>query len=67
MIEALGPHAGFILACYAATALVVAGLIAWVIVDHRLQTRTLAALESRGVRRRSARPAATASDAETAP
>ena len=49
----LGAHAGFILDAYAAAALVVAGLIAWVVLDHRAQRRALAELEARGVRRRS--------------
>jgi heme exporter protein D len=50
---ALGPHAGFIIAAYAVTAAVVLGLIAWVIADRRAQTRALADLDARGVRRRS--------------
>ena len=37
----LGPHAGFIIAAYATAALVVIGLIAWVLADHRDQVRTL--------------------------
>ena len=59
----LGPYAGYILACYAITAAVVAGLIAWVLIDHAGLKRRLAAMEARGVRRRSARPAATGSAA----
>ena len=54
---ALGPHAAFILAAYAVTVLVVIGLIAWVVLDHRTQARALADLDSRGVRRRSEPPA----------
>jgi heme exporter protein D len=50
----LGPHAGFIVAAYAATAAVVAALVAWVITDHAAQKRALADLERRGVTRRSA-------------
>jgi heme exporter protein D len=50
----LGPHAGFIVAAYAAAAGVVAGLIAWIVVDHRAQTRILEDLERAGVTRRSA-------------
>jgi heme exporter protein D len=49
----LGPHWGFIVAAYAIALAVVASLIAWVVIDHRLQRRRLADLESRGVRRRS--------------
>ena len=49
----LGPHAAFIIAAYAMAALVVTGLIAWVIADHGAQRRLLADLEARGVTRRS--------------
>ena len=49
----LGPHAAFIVAAYAFAALVVAGLIAWVIADYEAQRRLLGDLESRGVSRRS--------------
>jgi len=48
-------HAGFILAAYAATALVVAGLILHAVIDHRAQRRALGDLESRGIGRRSRR------------
>lgn len=54
--ELLGPHAVFIVASYAVTLLVAAGLIVWVWLDHRRQVRVLAELEARGVRRRSAEP-----------
>jgi heme exporter protein D len=49
----LGPHAAFIVAAYLVTALVVVGLIVWVIADKRAQARALADLDARGVRRRS--------------
>ena len=49
----LGPHGFFIAAAYAATALVLVALVVRAVVDHRLQARRLAELESRGVRRRS--------------
>ena len=49
----LGPHAAFIIAAYAMAALVVAGLVAWVLADHAAQRRLLADLEARGVTRRS--------------
>jgi len=49
----LGPHAAFILAAYAATIVVVAGLVAWVILDFRAQKRVLGDLEAHGVTRRS--------------
>jgi heme exporter protein D len=50
----LGPHAGFIVAAYAIAIAVVAGLIAWIVVDHRAQLRILDDLERAGVTRRSA-------------
>jgi heme exporter protein D len=49
----LGPHAFFILAAYGAAALVVLGLVARAVLDHRAQVRALASLEARGARRRS--------------
>ncbi len=49
----LGPHAAFIVASYAVVAIVMAGLIAWLILDGRRHQRALDALEARGVRRRS--------------
>ena len=52
----LGTHADFIVAAYAVAVVVVVGLIAWVMVDHRAQTRALADMEARGVRRRAERP-----------
>ena len=52
----LGPHAAFIVASYLMAALVVLGLIAWVLADFRAQRRVLADLEARGMRRRSEKP-----------
>ena len=49
----MASHAGFILAAYAVTALVVGGLVLRAVLDHRAQTRALAELEARGIRRRS--------------
>ena len=49
----LGPFAGFIIAAYSITAVVIVSLIAWLVFDGRRQAQTLAALESRGIRRRS--------------
>jgi heme exporter protein D len=51
----LGPHADFIVASYAVTALVVAALIAWIATDYSAQKRVLTDLEQRGVTRRSTR------------
>jgi len=55
MVGDLGPHAAFIVAAYASVALVLAVLIAWVALDYRAQRQKLAALESRGITRRSGR------------
>ena len=52
----LGPHAVFIVASYVMAAVVVLGLIGWVLADFRAQRRVLADLEARGVRRRSEKP-----------
>ncbi len=46
-------HAGYILAAYLATAVVLAGMIAWVALDLRAQKRKLRRLEDEGLRRRS--------------
>ena len=54
----LGPHAAFIIAAYLMAAIVVLGLIAWVIADHDAQRRLLADLEARGVTRRAKPPEA---------
>jgi heme exporter protein D len=55
----LGPHAAFIWACYAVTAVVLALLVAWLVLDGRRQQRLIEALEARGVRRRSGRGSGT--------
>jgi heme exporter protein D len=47
-------HGGFILAAYAVTVLILAGMFLWIILDGRAQKRRLAELEARGIRRRSA-------------
>jgi heme exporter protein D len=51
----LGPHAAFIVSAYAVAILIVAAMIAWIMLDHRRQMRTLSDLEARGVTRRSDR------------
>ncbi|MDO8879073.1 MAG: heme exporter protein CcmD [Pseudolabrys sp.] len=51
----LGPHANFIIASYALTALVVIALIGWIVADYAAQRRVLGDLERRGVTRRSQR------------
>jgi heme exporter protein D len=55
----LGPHAGFIVAAYAVTAIAVGGLLLATLADDRRQRRMLAELERQGIRRRSAAPPAT--------
>jgi heme exporter protein D len=55
----LGPHAAFIIASYAIVAIVLVGLVVWLILDGRRQQRILDDLEVRGMRRRSRGPDAT--------
>ncbi len=52
-MSGLGPHAGFILASYAAVAMILGGLTAGILLDRRAQRRALAELERRGAGRRS--------------
>jgi heme exporter protein D len=52
----LGPHAAFIWSAYGITVFVLAGLVAWLVLDGRAQERRLAGLAARGVKRRSDRP-----------
>lgn len=47
-----GPHAAFIWASYAATALLVGLLIAFVVLEGRRYRRQLESLEARGITRR---------------
>jgi heme exporter protein D len=49
----LGPHAAFIVWSYFITFAVLGGLIGWVLLDGCAQRRKLAALEARGIKRRS--------------
>jgi heme exporter protein D len=46
-------HLGYIVAAYLATALVLVGMVAWVLLELRRQQRKLAQLEAEGKRRRS--------------
>jgi len=50
----LGEHAGFIIAAYAITGVVVLGLIVWVYGDVSARKRELRELEAQGITRRSA-------------
>ena len=52
-MAALGEHAGFIVAAYAFVAVVLAALIGATLLDGARQKAKLAALEARGIRRRS--------------
>ncbi len=49
----LGSHATFIIASYAATAIILASLIGWIAAQNRALKRTLAEFEARGITRRS--------------
>ena len=53
LVMDLGPHATFIWSAYGVVAVVIAGLIAWLVADGREQQRRLNALAARGVTRRS--------------
>ncbi|MDX8531860.1 heme exporter protein CcmD [Mesorhizobium sp. VK25A] len=49
----MSAHALFVTAAYAITAVVLVGLVCWILLDQRARKRELAALEAAGVRRRS--------------
>ncbi|MEQ1577575.1 MAG: heme exporter protein CcmD [Hyphomicrobium sp.] len=51
----LGPHAAFIWLSYGIFAAVLAALTGWLWLDGKRQAQALSDLESRGVKRRSAR------------
>ena len=51
----LGPYATFIVAAYAAAALILGALVLWVVADHRALARAIGELEARGAKRRSQR------------
>ena len=53
MIPDMGPHAAFIWSSYALMAAVLAGLIAWLVLDGRRQSRLLAEYEARSGKRAS--------------
>lgn len=53
----LGSHWAFIVWAYGLAVAVIVLLIAWVVLDHRAQRKTLAELEAQGLRRRSRRDA----------
>jgi len=49
----MSAHALYVTAAYGITAIVLAGLIGWILLDQRGRKRELAELEAAGVRRRS--------------
>jgi heme exporter protein D len=51
----MSAHALYVTAAYGVSALAIAGLIAWVLIDGRARRRELAELEAAGLRRRSDR------------
>ena len=51
MIPDMGPHAAFIWSSYTLMAAVLAGLIAWLVLDGRRQSRLLAEYETRSAKR----------------
>jgi len=46
-------HLSFVVLAYGATALTILALIGWIVLDQRQRRAELAALEARGIRRRS--------------
>ncbi len=53
----MSPHALYVTAAYVITAVALAGLIGWILLDQRARRKELAELEAAGVRRRSDRAA----------
>lgn len=49
----MSPHALYVTAAYGITAVVLTGLVAWILLDQRARKRELAELEASGIRRRS--------------
>ena len=48
-------HLGYVVAAYLLSMLGIGGLAAWILIDQTAQRRALKELETRGVRRRSAK------------
>ncbi|MBW8638538.1 heme exporter protein CcmD [Hoeflea sp. WL0058] len=55
-------HDVYVALAYGITAIVIAALILWVVLDQRARRTELSELEARGVRRRSALPPASGTD-----
>ncbi|MBN9034129.1 MAG: heme exporter protein CcmD, partial [Rhizobiales bacterium] len=53
----MSPHDWYVAAAYGLTALVLAGMIGWILADQSARRRELAELEAQGARRRSERKA----------
>lgn len=51
----MSAHALYVTAAYGITAVALAGLIGWILLDRRARGRELAELEAAGIRRRSDR------------
>ena len=51
----LGPHAAFIITAYVAATAIVAGLVAWIVLDRRHLSRILDDFDAQGISRRSTR------------
>lgn len=49
----MSTHMLYVAAAYGITAVVLAGLVGWVLLDQRARKRELAELEAAGIRRRS--------------
>ncbi len=49
-------HLGFVFASYGVTVAALAVMIAWILIDQRIQKNEMKRLEAQGVRRRSAKP-----------
>ncbi|MEO4001029.1 heme exporter protein CcmD [Mesorhizobium sp. CAU 1732] len=49
----MSAHALYVAAAYGISALVIAGLVGWILLDQKARKRELAALEAAGIRRRS--------------
>lgn len=47
-------HSAFVAAAYGISALLIAAMVAWILVDQAMRKREIAELESRGIKRRSA-------------
>ena len=49
----MSAHVAYVVAAYGVSALTLAGLALWILIDQRARRREIAALEAAGIRRRS--------------